>query len=319
MSHEHVALAEAERRHHNEEAEQYALRIERAHIFHLPEEKLFWPLLEEGMRSRRVILDVGCGPAISVGKHLEPILGPHDVYIGVDIAERMLDIARRNVRRGLFVRHDVGQLRLRPASADVVLSLGCLHHLPDPMPVVDELIGALRPGGLMLLREPTDRAFRRGEGESPAEAGLDMNVLRQRLLCQGCTILAETYLTSWVFIKARHYLERAHLQVWERLIWPWRFKLAAELRMHHWAGDRLPRLLRGLDAYVVARRGAAAGHAAEHERPSTSEATLAEVLSCPRCGGQLAAASTELSCSDCRMPLVVASGIWSFEGNARDG
>jgi hypothetical protein len=169
---------------------------------------------------------------------------------------------------------------------------------------------------LLFLREPTDRAFRRGEGESPAEAGIDTRVMAERLRGQGCAVVSETYLTSWAFIKARHHLERARLQAWERMLWPWRLKLAAELAMDRWGRERLPRLLRGLDAYVVVRRGSVEDRSPVRNGHGSPAALLADVLGCPSCGGELRSDDATPMCASCGTALHINDGIWSFDGSS---
>jgi SAM-dependent methyltransferase len=297
--------ADAERKYHNDRADSYVAELERGHIFHLADDGLLYRYLPEGPEPA-VILDAGCGPSISVRKYLAPHLRPSDKYIGVDIAERMLQVARDNVPRGTFVREDVQRLRLRPESVDAVLCLGALHHAPEPLPVLRELLQSVRPGGLLLLREPTSRAFRRGQGESPAEEGLDVAVVKSELARSGAAILSETYLTSWLFIHARHRLQVMGLSAWERWPWPWLLKLGAEVLLERITGGHLPRYLKGLDMWMVVRKAGA--------RERTGDGSLEAVLACPACGARLQADGRDFKCSACGNRLAIGDGLWSFGG-----
>lgn len=299
---ENTTWAEAEREYHNAHAQRYVRDLERGHIFHLADDRLLFSHLPAG-RDAMVILDAGCGPAISPRKFLLPRLRPDDRYLGLDIAERLLEVARANVPGGTFVQQDLQRLRLRPESLDAVLCLGALHHAPEPQPVLRELLRGLRPGGLLLLREPTDRAFKRGQGDSPAEQGLQVAALKSLLEDQGAAILSETYLTSWLFIHLRHRLQRLGLAGWERWRWPWRLKLAGELALDRRFGSRLPRRLRGLDLWMAVRK---AGTGAR-----SGAGTLDAVLACPSCGRELDRAGEAYSCT-CGSRLVAVGGLWTF-------
>ncbi len=303
--------ADAERRYHNENADKYVSELERGHIFHLADVKLLFSHLPAPGRRSSVILDAGCGPAISIRKFLVKRLRPEDYYIGVDIAERLLQVARANVPSGLFVRHDLQQMRLPPGCVDAVLCLGALHHLPQPFEVLERLLQALTPGGLLLLREPTDRAFRRGEGESPAEEGLNVDQLKDVAVREGCRIEREAYLTSWVFIHLRRYLHRFRLGGWERWTFPWRLKLELELLLDALARERLPRRLKGLDVYMVIRRPGSA----ELSRPDAARPDVGVIFSCPGCGSQLSSDdAARLRCA-CGVELTCNEGVWSFQSS----
>ena len=66
-----------------------------------------------------------------------------------------------------------GELPYQDASFDLVTCLGALHHIPNVSRVVGELARVLRPGGLLLVREPI---VSRGDWRRP-RAGL---TLRER-------------------------------------------------------------------------------------------------------------------------------------------
>ncbi len=295
------ARTAVERRYHNDNADLYVRKVERGDIFHLPDARLLYRHLPLNDRASTTILDAGCGPASSVRRFLMNRLRPVDRYVGVDFAERLLQVAGRDVPSGQFVHLDLEQLRLSPESVDAVLCLGALHHLPRPMQVLGRLLDGLRPGGLLLLREPSDRAFRRGQGESPEEEGLNVDELKAVVAGRSCRIEQETYLTSWAFVHLRHHLQRLHLGTWERSTFLWRLKLQAELALEAVAGKRLPRLLKGLDLYMVIRRPRGSG-----PTPGTgSIADIESIFACPDCGGQLPC--------PCGTRLSRADGLWSLE------
>lgn len=113
-------------------------------------------------------LDVGTGTA------LIPIelcrRAPAARVVAVDLAESMLALASRNVERaGLghaitLRRADAKALDGERGAFACVISNTIVHHIPDPAPVIGAMVRALRPGGLLfvrdLLRPENDAAVR---------------------------------------------------------------------------------------------------------------------------------------------------------------
>jgi ubiquinone/menaquinone biosynthesis C-methylase UbiE len=103
------------------------------------------------------VLDVGTGTA------LIPIelcrRAPEARVVAVDLAASMLALAARNVERA-GLGHAI-TLRLADAKAlakeggafGAVVSNSIIHHIPEPGPVIGELVQALRPGGVLFVRD----------------------------------------------------------------------------------------------------------------------------------------------------------------------
>lgn len=76
-----------------------------------------------------------------------------------DLAEQMLIVARRNVAAaGLdssirLVRSDCKHLPDADHSYDAVISNSIIHHIPDPVLVIQELWRVLKPGGILFVRD----------------------------------------------------------------------------------------------------------------------------------------------------------------------
>lgn len=85
--------------------------------------------------------------------------------MAVDMAVNMLDLCRLNVEiagrmdRITLDQVDAKQLPYEDNQFDVVMSNSIVHHIPDPVMVIDEAIRVTKPGGLLFFRDlcrPTD-------------------------------------------------------------------------------------------------------------------------------------------------------------------
>lgn len=119
--------------------------------------------LPPGERLR--IVDLGCGPGVSTFELAR--LRPASAVVGVDIARRMLEEARRRERdSGLppgqvrWVRADAGRLPFRSGSVDALTGHSFLYLVPDRDAALAECLRVLRPGGRLILMEPSDRPAR---------------------------------------------------------------------------------------------------------------------------------------------------------------
>lgn len=105
------------------------------------------------------VLDLGCGPGMSA-LALAAALGPRARVMGLDLAGRMLALARRRLARDpaggqvALLRADALRLPLADASVDLVTGHSFLYLVPDPPGVLREAARVLRPGGALSLMEP---------------------------------------------------------------------------------------------------------------------------------------------------------------------
>ena len=103
--------------------------------------------LRSGMR----VLDLGSGtgyPALLAAQ----TVGPSGSVIGIDLADRMLDVAKRKatspgLSNVVFRTGDVTTLPFEAASFDAVTSRFCLMFLPDIPKAATEVARVLKPGG----------------------------------------------------------------------------------------------------------------------------------------------------------------------------
>ena len=97
------------------------------------------------------VLDIGCGNGYVLSRYA----AAGAMVEGVDITDRAIEISQRRFSgMGLtasFTRIDGQVLPFADSSLDVVTSMGVLHHVPDPDPLVDEAYRLLKPGGEMII------------------------------------------------------------------------------------------------------------------------------------------------------------------------
>ena len=79
--------------------------------------------------------------------------------MAADLSAYMLDLARLNIeiagqiQRIQLEQADAKRLPYAAAYFDVVMSNGSLHHIPEPLVVLREVVRVLRPGGVCFLRD----------------------------------------------------------------------------------------------------------------------------------------------------------------------
>ncbi|MFT4200569.1 class I SAM-dependent methyltransferase [Gordonia sp. (in: high G+C Gram-positive bacteria)] len=107
----------------------------------------------------RQILDVACGPGLYTRRLAENLTGDGRV-IGIDFSKAMLDRAARGPHpRTAYVRGDAHRLPFPDDSFDTVTCFAALYLIPDPLPVVDELVRVTRPGGEIAIFTSVETQF----------------------------------------------------------------------------------------------------------------------------------------------------------------
>ncbi|HKS97091.1 MAG TPA: class I SAM-dependent methyltransferase [Terriglobia bacterium] len=112
------------------------------------------------------LLDVGTGPG---GIPLKLVRRcPRLRAVGIDRSLNMVRAARQAAReqgladRAFFLAADARHIAFPDGSFDVVLSNSVLHHLHEPLPVLNEMARLANPSGMVLLRDlrrPSRLAF----------------------------------------------------------------------------------------------------------------------------------------------------------------
>lgn len=94
------------------------------------------------------VLELGCGAGLPTTRAFAERFG----VTGVDISERQIALARRNVPGARFVHADMAGLDLPPGSYDGVAAFYSLTHVPreEHGALLARIAGWLRPGGLFV-------------------------------------------------------------------------------------------------------------------------------------------------------------------------
>jgi len=98
------------------------------------------------------ILEVGCGE----GSNIRVLSKPGRVFFGCDLSTLGIAMARREGAEyaSRLLAADAGALPFGRGTFSATFAVSVIEHLPDPERVIDEMIGALAPGGRLLLVSP---------------------------------------------------------------------------------------------------------------------------------------------------------------------
>lgn len=97
------------------------------------------------------ILDVGCGNGYVLANYAK---NGAEVF-GVDITKKAIELSKRRFNlyslKGVFKKTNGESLAFDDESFDIVCSMGVLHHIENPKPMIDEMYRVLNPGGKIIL------------------------------------------------------------------------------------------------------------------------------------------------------------------------
>jgi ubiquinone/menaquinone biosynthesis C-methylase UbiE len=99
------------------------------------------------------IVDIGCG----VGAPASYLDGRYQRYIGIDQSTDMINAAaifNRDFTRASFLADNIKETQLADNSADLILSIGALHHMTELDKVMESLVAIAKPGAMLFVIEP---------------------------------------------------------------------------------------------------------------------------------------------------------------------
>jgi 2-polyprenyl-3-methyl-5-hydroxy-6-metoxy-1,4-benzoquinol methylase len=117
-----------------------------------PEDPLALVALEDLallLPSEAAVLDLGCGAGMPVTRWLAD--GGFAVT-GVDVSARQLELARKNVPEGTFLKADMTELAFAPETFDAVVAFHSIIHVPrkEHPALLEGIHRWLKPGGVFL-------------------------------------------------------------------------------------------------------------------------------------------------------------------------
>lgn len=148
------------------EADEYILgtdteELERLRFQHQVWVKEAYALFERaGLRAGDSVLDLGCGPGFTT-LELAHVVGPGGRVIARDVSARFLATLAHECAR-LGFRHvepslgPVEELTLADESLDAVYARWLFCWLAEPLPTLERVARALRPGGVLVCQEYLD-------------------------------------------------------------------------------------------------------------------------------------------------------------------
>lgn len=143
-----------------------------------------------------VVLDLGCGAGIPC----TALLAERGRVAGVDLSAGQLALARRNVPGAQFIRGDITDFALRPASLDAVTAFYSVAHVPRSQhgPLFRRIAAWLRPGGHFLAAlgcEEIDDVVEEWLGTPMFFSSHNAHTNRRLLADAGLTLLSDETVT----------------------------------------------------------------------------------------------------------------------------
>jgi len=127
-------------------------------------------LWEGGIRDKRV-LDYGCGVGMEGAQYasLRNTVWLADVSAdNIAVAKRLFGLYGKQPEGTLLIKGEKAPLSwVPPDPFDVIHCCGVLHHIPDPVPLVQAMAGWLTAGGRLNLMVYSDMAWRIAVGTDP--------------------------------------------------------------------------------------------------------------------------------------------------------
>jgi len=102
------------------------------------------------LASNSTILDIGCGAGVPVDKYF---LDRGHKVIGLDISEKQIELAKKNISDGEFKVEDMSELKEGEYGVDAVVSFYAIFHTPREThgEILKKINSFLNTNGLLLI------------------------------------------------------------------------------------------------------------------------------------------------------------------------
>lgn len=105
------------------------------------------------------ILEIGCGNGVGT-LLIQEFFKPGE-FVATELDQRLVEIAKMK-NGGTRVKVEMGNatnLRFQDNEFDAVIGLSVIHHIPNWMDCVDELLRVTKPNGLLVIKELSIETF----------------------------------------------------------------------------------------------------------------------------------------------------------------
>jgi ubiquinone/menaquinone biosynthesis C-methylase UbiE len=105
----------------------------------------------------QTFLDIGCGTGWAMNYAFNKFGGKGEFY-GIDLSQKMIDKAIQLYKDNQHLHFVQGESTALPYVDnlfDVIMSTNAFHHFPDPDKALSEICRVLKPGGKLLILDPT--------------------------------------------------------------------------------------------------------------------------------------------------------------------
>lgn len=102
------------------------------------------------LRHNSTILDIGCGAGVPIDQYL---VGKGHKVIGIDISEKQIELAKKNVPEAKYIVKDMSNLKSGEYQVDAVVSFYAIFHTPREMhlDLLKKIYSFLNRGGYLLI------------------------------------------------------------------------------------------------------------------------------------------------------------------------